>query len=88
MTDDDRFEIAAAGFARAGAGLSAGALLANQFQSSTSNVAANANVRFFYDTDDARLYFDRDGSAGGFGPVLLARLQPGATVVIGDFAII
>jgi Ca2+-binding RTX toxin-like protein len=61
-----------------------GALLATEFQSSNSGVAANSAVRFIYDRDDARLYYDADGSGAG-AAVLLATMQSGAIVTVGDF---
>jgi Ca2+-binding RTX toxin-like protein len=65
-------------------GLPVGGLTAAQFQSSTANVAANSSVRFFYETDTRILRFDQDGSAAAFAPVVIATLQAGATMVIGD----
>lgn len=62
----------------------AGALTASEFQTSNLAVASAASVRFIYDKDDHRLYFDADGS-GVQAAVLVATLQQGATVTVGDF---
>lgn len=41
--------------------------------------ATTARVRFVYDRDDARLWYDADGS-GAARPVLIAAFQPQAVV--------
>lgn len=69
-------------------GLGAGALLATQFQSSASDTAGTAGVRFFYETDTGILRFDADGSGGVSAAVIIATLQPGATMAIADIAIL
>ncbi len=82
--NDDRFELRGSNFD----GLAAGALTAAQFQSSTADTAGTADVRFFFETDTGKLFYDRDGSGATHAAVLLATLQPGATVELGDFTII
>ena len=67
--------------------LPVGNLAASRFQSSTANVAANANVRFFYETDTGILRFDADGSGAVLGPVIIATLSAHPTLVIGDISI-
>jgi Ca2+-binding RTX toxin-like protein len=78
--DNDRFEIGAAGF---GGGLVAGAALSQaQFQvvqagSVDETTAGSSKVRFIWEKDDERLWFDSNGSGSG-GLTLLADLQDGA----------
>ena len=57
---------------------------ASGFQTSSLAVASTALVRFICDKDDLRRYFDADGS-GVQAAVLVATLQQGATVTVGDF---
>ncbi len=52
-------------------GLSAGILDSAVFQSSPDPVAANAGVRFLYETDTGILRFDPDGAGSGASIVLL-----------------
>ena len=61
-----------------------GALTAAEFQASDQSTATNASVRFIYDRDDHKLYFDADGT-GVQAAVLVATMQVGATVTVGDF---
>ena len=65
-----------------------GALAAAEFQSSTANVAANANVRFFYETDTRTVWFDADGSGAADTAHAIATLQASATFTISDITII
>lgn len=79
---NDRFVFDGAAFG----GLSRGKLAADMFQSSTSDTATTADVRFMYETDTGILRFDDDGS-GQHGAIIIATLQPGATLVLSDFQI-
>ena len=49
--------------------------------------AANANIRFFYETDTRILRFDADGSGGSSAPIVVATLQLGATMTFADISI-
>lgn len=82
--NNDGFEFSVMGF---GSDLVAGPLAAAQFQSTNSSAAANANVRFIYDADDFRLFFDADGN-GDQSRVLIATLQTGAVVTAGDILLV
>lgn len=62
-----------------------GGLMPAEFQSSNLAVATSSSVRFVYDRDDHKLYFDADGS-GAHAAVLVATLQQGATLTVGDFS--
>lgn len=80
--NDDSFQFKASAF---GGGFIAGAALsAAQFQSSISDVAATASVRFIYETDTGTLRYDDDGS-GAHAAVIVATLQAGASLNVGDF---
>ncbi len=81
---EDSIEIVAANF---GGGLTAGALSNAQFQDSNSNDAATAAVRFIFDTDDFKLYFDADGS-GKKAAVLIASFQTNADMNADNIFII
>ena len=61
-----------------------GGLTGAEFQTSDQATATSASVRFVYDRDDHKLYFDADGS-GVQAAVLVATMQVGATVTVGDF---
>ena len=76
---DDRFALAAAAFGHATGGLVSGA-----FQSSTAATAQTAAARIIHDSDTGRIWFDADGAGGG-AAVLLATVQPGATITAADF---
>ena len=78
--NDDIFHLQGSAFGNH----AAGSLLASEFQASNLSTAGFASVRFIYDKDDHRLYFDADGS-GAQAAVLVATLQQGATVTVGDF---
>ena len=78
--DNDQFALKASAFGNH----ALGGPLAGEFQSSNANVAARAAVRILYDRDDHSLYFDADGS-GVQAAVLVAVLQPGASVTVADF---
>jgi Ca2+-binding RTX toxin-like protein len=70
-----------------GGGLVAGTLGAALFQSSATNVAANATVRFIFENDVKILWFDADGNGSG-AAVLVADLQASATMTNADILII
>jgi Ca2+-binding RTX toxin-like protein len=69
-------------------GLAAGALAASAFVANTSGQATTAAQRIIYDTDDGILYFDRDGSAAGFGRVRFANLDTGLLMTAGEFTVV
>ena len=52
-----------------------GALLTSEFQSSNSAIASTGEVRFFFERDNHKVYFDTDGN-GAAAAVLLARSIP------------
>jgi hypothetical protein len=70
------------------ASLAAGALAANRFETSLGNQASNANIRFLFETDTTRLWFDADGSGGANAPVMVGDLQAGAVVNLADILIV
>lgn len=82
--DNDDFRIGAAAF---GGGLEGGRqLLASQFQVAMDNVLqgpAEANIRFIFEIDATKLWFDSNGSAAG-GLMLVADLQAGARMGPSD----
>ena len=80
--NDDVLLFSAAGFGR----LPVGTIAAARFQASESATAANMAVRFIYDTNDHRLYFDADGSGKGKA-VLMAAFQPDAVITAADILI-
>lgn len=82
--NNDAFQFKGSAFG----GLTPGvALSASQFQSSTSDVAVTADIRFFYETDTHILRFDADGSGGG-AAIVIATLQATAAVALADIIII
>jgi Ca2+-binding RTX toxin-like protein len=76
-------EISAAGF---GGGLLAGSLSASQFTLGAS--ATTSNQRFIYDLSTGALYFDQDGSAGGFSQVQFAQLHNGVSLTENNFEVV
>ena len=82
--DNDLFHISAAAF---GSGLVGGRqLAASQFQIANDTVlqgSAEANIRFIFEADVAKLWFDSNGSAAG-GLRLVADLQAGVTMAGAD----
>lgn len=78
--NNDLFYLQGVGFGKH----KAGALLAAEFQSSNAEIAANAKVRFFFDKDDHKLYYDADGN-GSTAAVLIATLHSTAVVTVDDF---
>lgn len=81
---DDRFVLSAAGF---GGGLVAGGLMASQFVARGDNTAQTDAQRLIFRTTDTTLWYDRDGR-GTATPVILADLQPSATLSFLDFLIV
>jgi Ca2+-binding RTX toxin-like protein len=82
--NNDRFLISAAAF---GGGLAGGQQLsASQFQVANDNVLqgkAEAGIRFIFEADATKLWYDSNGSAAG-GLRLVADLQSGATMSAAD----
>lgn len=81
----DTIEISARGF---GAGLRAGELAAHQFRARLVNTAADKSDRFIYRTLDDTLWFDRDGSAKKYAPVLLATFNGDILLSQAHFVIV
>lgn len=81
---DDRFVLSAAGF---GGGLVAGGLMGVQFAARGDNQAQTDAHRLIFRTTDTTLWYDRDGT-GAAAPVMLADLQPSATLSFLDFLIV
>ncbi|MBJ2153373.1 calcium-binding protein [Paracoccus sp. IB05] len=84
--NNDFFQVSAAGF---GGGLVAGALAASAFQAGTTNVAANANVRFLHRTSDNTIWYDADGNGAGAAVLIATLAAPvaGLAVSATDFLI-
>jgi len=82
--NNDRFDFENTAFGN----LAAGALAGTQFQSSTAATALNTNIRFFFETDTRTLRFDRDGSGSSFSATVVATLQTGASMTVGDIFLI
>ncbi|TNC48433.1 hypothetical protein FHG66_13845 [Rubellimicrobium rubrum] len=86
--DNDRIQIDASAF---GGGLLAGArLTASQFQAADDAIlqgTAERGVRFIWEKDATKLWFDSNGSGAG-GLTLVADLQTGAAVTAGDIWLI
>ncbi|MFN0192470.1 MAG: calcium-binding protein [Aestuariivirga sp.] len=80
---DDTIVVTGAAF---GGGLVAGTLGATLFQSSATNVAVNAAVRFIFENDVKILWFDADGNGAG-AAVMVADLQAAATMTNADILI-
>lgn len=53
---------------------------------STAPVAGNANSTFLYNTENGLLSYDADGAGGG-SAVILAQLNPGLSLAVGDFIV-
>ena len=68
-------------------GLTAGPLDAALFQSSVADTAQTAAVRLLFETDTGILRFDADGNGLG-NAVILATLQPGASLALADFDLV
>ena len=66
-----------------GGGLAAATVTNAQYDVRLNNVAQTATVRFVWESDIERLWFDRNGSTSG-GHFLVADLQNGAVVTRED----
>ncbi len=62
-------------------------LTSGQFASQTDNVARTSGVRFIWESDDTRLWFDVDGKSSAAG-LLIADLQAGAMLAREDILLI
>ncbi len=80
---DDTFQFLRSAFGN----LALGGIAANQWQSGTSDVALSTTVRFFFEEDTGLLRYDSNGSLAG-GTHIIATLQPGATMDIGDILMV
>ncbi|MHC5730240.1 MAG: calcium-binding protein, partial [Nostoc sp.] len=69
-----------------GGGLSIGSLSASQFTIGTS--ATTSDQRFIYNNATGGLFFDQDGSAGGFTQVKFAQLSVGLSLTESNFVIV
>ncbi|MFN6563626.1 MAG: beta strand repeat-containing protein [Nostoc sp. ChiSLP01] len=76
-------QVSAAGF---GGGLSAGVLKASQFTIGTS--ATTSSQRFIYNSTTGALFFDQDGSAGGFTKVQFALVTAGLPLTNNNFVVV
>jgi trimeric autotransporter adhesin len=56
--------------------------------SASAPVSAQAKPTFLYDTDDGRLFFDRDGTGAGFAPVQFAVLTGAPVITTADFVVV
>lgn len=81
--NNDTVKIFGAGFGS----LPSGWISAAEFQSSNSDVALSASVRFFFEKDTGILRFDDDGS-GSDAAIIIATLQAGATMTYHDILIV
>lgn len=82
--NNDRFMLTAADL---GGGLVAGTLAATRFHSRADNLAQDTDDRFIFRTSDRTLWFDADGTGAG-AAVMVADLQPGATMTALDILLI
>ena len=69
-----------------GRGLSTGSLSANQFQIGAS--ATTSDQKFIYNNITGALFFDEDGTGGGFSQVQFAQLSPGLPLTNNNFVIV
>ncbi|MDZ8109917.1 MAG: calcium-binding protein, partial [Nostoc sp. DedQUE12a] len=76
-------QVSALGF---GGGLTAGVLKANQFTIGTS--ATTSAQRFIYNSTTGALFFDADGSAGGFTKVQFALVTTGLPLTNNNFVVV
>ena len=79
LGNNDTFLFRATAFGKMPVGVIAEAA----FQTSVDKAATTQAVRFIYDSDDHRLYFDADGS-GAQQAMLMVTLQNNATITAGD----
>ncbi|MEH1789452.1 MAG: calcium-binding protein [Nostoc sp.] len=80
---NELIQVSATGF---GGGLSIGSLSASQFTLGTS--ATTSSQRFIYDNITGALFFDQDGSAGGFAQVKFAQLSAGLSLTKNNFVVV
>ncbi|MGH1396920.1 MAG: calcium-binding protein, partial [Trichormus sp.] len=80
---NELIQVSADGF---GGGLLAGSLLASQFTLGAS--ATTSDQRFIYDLSTGALYFDQDGSAGGFSQVKFAQINSGSSLSENNFVVV
>ena len=69
-------------------GLGAGPLLASAFSSSIDGFATDATDRIMYETDTGFLWFDQDGSAGGFARIRFGDLAGSLGMTAGEFVVV
>ncbi|MEH2279923.1 MAG: calcium-binding protein [Nostoc sp.] len=79
---NELIRVSAAGFS----GLSTGLLSASSFTLGVS--ATTSNQRFIYNNTTGALYFDQDGSAGGFTQVKFAQLSGGVSLTENNFLVV
>lgn len=82
-TSNGVIQVSAAGF---GGGLLTGSLFASQFTLGTT--ATTDTQRFIYDYATGALYFDLDGSAGGFSQVQFAQLDAEMSLTESNFLVV
>ncbi|MDZ8187283.1 MAG: calcium-binding protein [Nostoc sp. ChiSLP02] len=80
---NEAIQVSASGF---GGGLSLGVLKASQFTIGTS--ATTSSQRFIYNSTTGALFFDSDGSAGGFAKVQFALLTAGLSLTSSNFVVV
>ncbi|MFN6538728.1 MAG: beta strand repeat-containing protein [Nostoc sp. EkiNYC01] len=80
---NELIQVWAVGF---GGGLSIGSLSASQFRIGAS--ATTSTQRFIYNNTTGGLFFDQDGSAGGFTQVQFAQLSPGLSLTTNNFRVV
>jgi Ca2+-binding RTX toxin-like protein len=80
---NELIQVSASGF---GGGLSTPSLQKSQF---TIGASATTNTqRFIYDSSTGGLFFDQDGSAGGFTQVKFAQLSAGLSLTENNFVLV
>ncbi|RCJ16671.1 hypothetical protein A6S26_32865 [Nostoc sp. ATCC 43529] len=83
LVGNEVIRISAVGF---GGGLSAGVLSASQFKIGAS--ATTTTQRFIYNSTTGGLFFDQDGSAGGFAQVQFALVATGLPLTNTNFVVV
>ena len=69
-------------------GTYAGGLDSTRFHSGTTNAAADLSDRLIFNTTNATLWYDKDGSGTKFGAILIADLQDGTSLTAASIDII
>ncbi|MEH2067722.1 MAG: calcium-binding protein [Nostoc sp.] len=82
-TTNEVIQVSAAGF---GGGLSAGVLKTSQFTIGTS--ATTSTQRLIYNSTTGALFFDQDGSAGGFAQIQFAQLTAGLSLTNTNLVVV